>query len=825
MKKAADPLLAYKEKRDFSVTPEPMADVSKKMSNLSFVVHKHAARSMHYDLRLELDGVLKSWAVPKGPSFDPAQKRLAVHVEDHPLSYAAFEGVIPPGEYGAGTVIVWDRGTWEPMGDPREGLGAGHLKFRLHGEKLQGAWALVRIHGKAGEKQEPWLLIKERDVYARAEAEFNVVELLPDSVRNGTDAPSLPSGAKPGPIPPALAPQLATLVDSVPANGDWRYEIKFDGYRILARIDEGDVALFTRNGHNWTARLESLALALGELKIAPAWLDGEIVMLGADGLPDFGALQQAFESARTNEIRYYIFDILFHSGYDLREAGLVERRALLAKVLSESASSQVLFSEEFVTGGSDILRSACSLGLEGIIGKRADAPYVSGRSLNWIKLKCIQRQEFVVVGYTESKGQGRGIGALLLGVYDAAGHLQYAGRVGTGFDNKTANTLKEKLSLLAADQTPLSETPGDANGIWVVPELVAEVSFTEWTRDGRVRHAVFHGLRSDKPAALITRETAQGIARTKANGYGASPASNISTLTEIAGLQISNPDRVIDPSTGLRKLDLVNYYQLVSNWILPQLADRPVSFLRAPAGIEGQIFFQKHGDTLNIPGLKQLDLAIDPGHPALLELDSLAALIGAAQMNVMEFHTWNATIKNIEKPDRMVFDLDPGENMAWSMMLEAAALTRTLLEELGLQSFLKTSGGKGLHVVVPLSPREDWEAVKDFSKAVAEHLAKVIPSRFTALSGPRNRVGKVYIDFNRNGRGATTVAAFSARARPGMGVSMPCSWQELSTLTGGAHWTISNVRERLESGENPWAEYTKTKQFLSATGKKILLRQ
>lgn len=827
MEKTADPLMSYRKKRDFSVTPEPVGNDTKKTAFLSFAIQKHDARNIHYDLRLELDGVLKSWAIPKGPSLDPSQKRLAIQVEDHPLAYAGFEGVIPPKEYGAGTVIVWDRGTWEPTGDPQAGLAAGSLKFVLHGEKLQGAWALVHMRSKAGDKQEPWLLIKERDAHARAEAEFKVIEELPDSVLAGTGGPSVPPGAKLGAVPPALAPALATLVDSIPVNGDWSYEIKFDGYRILARIDEDGAALFTRSGLNWTDRLEGLALALRDLKIAPGWLDGEIIVLGADGTPDFGALQSAFEAAHTNEIRYYVFDIPFYAGFDLCAVSLAERRALLAEVFREFTSSVVSFSEDFVADGGDILHSACSLGLEGIIGKRKDSPYISGRTMNWIKLKCIQRQEFILLGYTESKGQGGGIGALLLGVYDQANHLRYAGRVGTGFDNKTAVMLKEKLSLLAVEKSPLFEMPGDVKADlvnWVVPELVAEVSFAEWTKEGRLRHAVFHGLRSDKPAALITRETAQGTTRPAANSHGISGPENKTLPTEAFEPQISNPDRIIDPGTGLRKLDLVNYYQLASKWILPQLADRPVSFLRAPSGINGEIFFQKHNDTLNIPGLKQLDPAFDPGHPALLEIDSLTALIDAAQMNVIEFHTWNATTKNIERPDRMVFDLDPGENMAWPMVLEAAELTRVLLEELGLKSFLKTSGGKGLHIVVPLTPRDDWETVKEFSKAAAQHLAAVIPSRFTALSGPRNRKGKVYIDYNRNGRGATTVAAFSARARPGMGVSMPCSWQELSVLTGGAHWSLLNVRERLESGENPWGNYPRTRQTLRAASKSILLK-
>ena len=822
MKKSTDPLLVYKQKRDFSVSPEPTDDVVKNKAHLSFVVQKHASRSNHYDFRLELDDTLKSWAVPKGPSLDPMQKRLAVKVEDHPLSYAEFEGVIPPKQYGAGAVIIWDRGTWEPMEDPREGLGAGHLKFRLQGEKLQGAWALVRIKGKSSEQQESWLLIKERDAYARPETEFKVVEALPDSVLSGTGDPTIPTGAEPGPIPSKLVPQLATLVENIPTHGDWIYEIKFDGYRILARIDSGEVALFTRNGHNWTDKLEKVALALKELKITSGWLDGEIVVLGADGIPDFGALQNAFELSGANDIRYFLFDIPFYNGFDLRGTGLAERRELLARILPESNSGQISFSQDFGGSAADILRSACQMGLEGVIGKRRDSPYVSARSSNWIKLKCKHRQEFVVVGYTESKGENRDIGALLIGVYDDASHLQYAGKVGTGFDSKTASVLKAKLMLLAVDKAPLYEKPRDVEGNWVMPELVAEVSFAEWTKEGRLRHAVFRGLRSDKAPTSITRETGPGTTLSGAIGLGVSYINQKSLPSEDIGSHITNPDRVIDSSSGHNKMDLVNYYQIASPWILPELADRPVSFLRAPSGINGQLFFQKHGDTLKIPGLKQLDPALDPGHPALMEIDSPPALIGAVQMNVIEFHTWNATTKKIEKPDRMVFDLDPGEGVQWTMMLEAAELTRALLEELGLQSFLKTSGGKGLHIVVPLTPRDDWETVKEFSKAVSQHLAKVIPSQFSALSGPRNRVGKVFIDYIRNSRGATTVAAYSVRARPGMGVSIPCSWQELSGLTGGAHWTIANVRQRLESMANPWENYKKTKQILRSASKKIL---
>ncbi|MBP2639656.1 MAG: ligD [Firmicutes bacterium] len=802
MKTINDPLLDYKKKRDFALTPEPAEDVLTKASPLSFVVQKHAARNLHYDFRLELDGVLKSWAIPKGPSLDPMQKRLAVHVEDHPLSYAEFEGEIPPKQYGAGTVIIWDRGTWEPIGDPRKGLDSGLLKFQLYGEKLRGAWTLVRMRGKPDERQDAWLLIKERDEQSWFKTERDEI--------------AIPIGAKPGLIPPLLTPQLATLVDRIPMDNDWLYEIKFDGYRILARIDKGDVALFTRNGHDWTAKLKKLVVSMKKLNLASGWLDGEIVMFGENGMPDFGALQNAFEKKQTDDVHYFLFDIPFYAGFDLREVSLANRRALLSDILLKSTSlEQIRFSEDFAARGKDILKSACRLGLEGVIGKRKDSAYISGKSANWIKLKCVQRQEFVVVGYTEARGKSEGIGALLLGFYDEEGHLRYAGRVGTGFDGKVSSLLKKKLSLLAVDQTMLFEKPKEAIGNWIIPELVAEVSFAEWTKEGRVRNAVFQGLRDDKPASAIIREEPRKALYTETND----------PVTEFASPQISNPNRIIDSSTGLRKLDLVNYYKLAAKRMLPHLVNRPVSFLRAPTGIEGELFFQKHGDTLRIPGLNQFKLELSPGDPALMEIETMEALIGAAQMNVVEFHTWNVTTQNIEKPDRMIFDLDPGEGLPWSMMLEAAELTRTLLEELELQSFLKTSGGNGLHIVVPLTLRDDWETVKEFSKAVSKHLAAVMPNRFAALSGIRNRVGKIFVDYIRNNRGATTVAAFSARARPGMGVSMPCSWTELLTLTGGAHWTIETAKKRLESSEDPWIGYGKTKQILRKGSKKNLLHR
>ena len=821
-KKETDPLGSYKDKRDFTITPEPVGGPGSIGAGRAFVIQKHDARSTHYDLRLELDGVLKSWAVPKGPSPEPGQKRLAVHVEDHPLEYLDFEGTIPVGQYGAGGMFIWDRGVWEPIGDPAQGLNEGHLKFYLHGEKLQGAWVLVQMRRKSGEDKN-WLLIKEKHDGQSGTVNLEKSEPAVDSAGSDSMLLSLPAGAKPAPVPAQLAPQLATLVEKPPAGDDWIYEIKFDGYRILTHFQEGSVRLFTRNGHDWTSKLNSLVEPLQKLKVAPGWLDGEIVILGENGAPDFGALQAAFEAGRTGEIVYYVFDMPFCAGYDLRSASLTARRLLLADVMEESDSSRLRFSQDFTGSVEDILRSACDMGLEGVMGKKKGAAYVSGRTQSWIKLKCSRRQEFVVAGYTSPTTAGRGFKSLVLGVHDGNGQLRYAGKVGTGFNSRNSGMIMQQLERLVTEQSPLAEIPKGIQANWLRPELVAEVSFAEWTRDGRVRHGVFHGLRTDKAPTAINREETASLSNPSASPTIVSSPPN--KAKEPPNLpKISNPDRVVDPTTSLTKMDLVNYYRAAARWILPHLQDRPVSFLRAPEGVGGEFFFQKHGEKLNITGLRHLDPQLDPGHPSLMAIETCEALIGAVQMNVIEFHTWNAVVEKIEKPDRMVFDLDPGEGVKWAMIAEAAQLTRALLEELELRSFLKTSGGKGLHVVVPLKRRDDWETVKAFSKGVASHLARVIPERFTVKSGPRNRVGKIFIDYNRNGRGATTVAAYSARARAGLGVSMPCTWQELSQLTGGDHWNITNAHLRLERADDPWQDYWQTKQVIKAASKKTMLR-
>ncbi|NMC27669.1 MAG: DNA ligase D, partial [Syntrophomonadaceae bacterium] len=607
MKKTDDPLSEYKEKRDFGVSPEPGADLAAEKSFLTFVVHKHLARHPHYDLRLELQGVLKSWAVPKGPSLDPTHKRLAVPVEDHPLAYSDFEGEIPPKQYGAGAVIIWDRGNWEPLGDPQAGLSAGNLKFRLHGQKLRGSWALVRMKKKSGDKKDSWLLVKERDAFARPETDSDVSPSRRKGMAAGKKILTLPEGAKPSPLPAVLSPQLATLVDKVPANADWIYEIKLDGYRILARIEGPEVKLFTRNGQDWTSKLKDLVPAIGALGIDSGWLDGELVIFGGNGLPDFGALQAAFDSSRMEAIHYYVFDLPFYAGFDLRETKLVDRRVLLAQIVGRSATEQIRFSEDFNAPGRNIYASACRLGMEGIMGKNKDSAYVSGRTRSWIKLKCTKQQEFVLVGYTESKARKERLKAMLLGFFDEFGRLRYAGRVGTGFDNLTEAKLKQRLDSLSMDSSPLYDPP-NIEARWVKPELAAEIAFSGWTKDGKVRHPVFRGLRDDKPTKDIVRETALNVTGLQSKDPQPPPYQSGLVASEYLGLTISNPTRVIDPSTGLRKADLADYYQRAARWILPQLDNRPVSFLRAPAGIQGQLFFQKHAETLRIQGLKVFDI-------------------------------------------------------------------------------------------------------------------------------------------------------------------------------------------------------------------------
>ncbi|MBV4458627.1 DNA ligase D [Pseudomonas sp. COR58] len=819
----AKPLTEYQRKRNFDATPEPAGKRARgsKAKALQFCIQKHDASHLHYDFRLELDGTLKSWAIPKGPSLDPSVRRLAVHVEDHPLDYATFEGHIPQGHYGAGDVIVWDRGVWVPEGDPHEGYTKGKLRFHLQGEKLAGAWNLFRT--RLAGKKEQWLLVKSDDDQARAEADYDVLEARPDSVLSDRTLIAQPPKAatakargkargKAEPrtaLPASLKPELATLVDSPPP-GDWCYEIKFDGYRMLARIDGKQVKLFTRSGLDWTAKMPRQARVLARLGLKSAWLDGEMVVVGDDGIADFQALQNAFDEHADARIVYYVFDAPFLNGQDLRDRPLKERRAALQALLTDNKAAPLRYSESFDQPVASLLASACDMKLEGLIGKRADSLYVGRRSPDWIKLKCSQRQEFVIVGYTEPKGTRSAFGALLLALHDQdSGTLRYAGKVGTGFSATTLQHIHSRLKPLTVSRSPLKKNPA---GIslrevhWVKPELLAEVAYGQMTRDGVVRHSVFHGLRDDKPADAVAAERP---APAKAKG---SPAGGRWHLT--------HPDRIVDASSGATKGQVAEYYAQVADRILPHLARRPVALVRAPDGLAGELFFQKHAAHLAIPGLRQYSKA-EAGQVAII-LNQLPALMGAVQMNTLELHTWNATAKDFDKPDRLILDLDPDPALPWKMMVEATGLTLTLLDELGLQAFLKTSGGKGMHVVVPLVRRAGWDEVKAFSQAMVQHLAALFPERISAVSGPKNRVGRIFIDYLRNGRGATTACAYSLRAREGLPVSVPIHRDELADIKGAGQWTLFNLAQRLGEVDDPWAGYGDVRQSITAVMRKQL---
>ncbi len=829
----ADPLARYKAKRNFSATPEPAGDRSSAKNSPSaarFVVHKHWASHLHYDLRLEIDGTMKSWAVPKGPSLDPAHKRMAVAVEDHPISYNTFEGRIPAGQYGAGRVIVWDKGIWVPDTDPQAQWRKGRLKFALQGHKLRGRWTLIRTGHTGSVERAHWLLIKERDDAVRRADDYDVLAALPDSVadwpavavhRSSADRATHVDGAALAAapdvaLPPTLVPALAMLAAHPPEpHADWLYELKFDGYRMLARIDGQQVRLLTRNGNDWSARMPDLSDALRRLALEPCWLDGEVVLPDANGVPDFNGLQNAFDSVRARGLLYYLFDLPYYAGKDLRMLPLSQRRAALRAALGSAADGMVRYSDTFDVPPQDLIASACKIGFEGVIGKLRTSDYSSGRTANWIKLKCGLRQEFVIGGFTQPRGSRVGLGALLLGVHDTLGRLHYAGKVGSGFDGQTLRRLRDRLSTLKCRDSPFAEPFAVPNGSvqWVAPTMLAEVAFAAWTPANHIRHAVFKGSRDDKAARTIIREQ---------------PVQNLPTAAALAmspsadGVPISHGERVIDPNSGTTKMDLARYYAKVAPLLLEHLCARPVSLVRAPEGVGGQSFFQKHQqDTAMSSHLRALPAELDPGHAPLIEVSTARALMEAAQHNVIEFHTWNARKDRIDRPDRMCFDLDPGDRVAWVDVLAGADLVHVLLQELGLPSFLKTSGGKGLHIVVPIKRLYPWHVVKGFSAAIVRHLAKVIPQRFVAKSGPRNRVGKIFVDYLRNGRGATTVSAWSARVRAGMGISVPIGWDELGDMTSGAHWNMANIEQRLRIGNHPWQNYASSATSLTGAMRMI----
>lgn len=865
-------LQEYKRKRNFSVTPEPAGKVQETSGN-SFVIQKHAATRLHYDFRLEMDGVLKSWAVPKGPSLDPGEKRLAVHVEDHPLEYGDFEGIIPKGQYGGGTVLLWDHGTWHPIEDAAKGYRKGHLHFRLEGEKLHGGWHLVRLHGQqAGEDKQNWLLFKENDDIAVPGSGDAVVTEYPASVATGRTIeeiaadpdrvwqsnreekidkkaakapvkakakalksqtassvePSKIAGARKGRLPGAIEPQLATLVDEAPRGEEWVHELKLDGYRVLCEVKDGKARIWTRNGKDWTNRFTPVAEAVAQLPVRAALLDGEVAVLEPNGTTSFQALQNALSESRDRDLVYFAFDLLHLDGYDLRGATLLDRKEALTGVLSGNTSPTIRFSDHVQGAGEAFYQQACRLSLEGIISKRGDMPYRSGRGKEWLKVKCLKRQEFVVVGFTDPEGSRTGFGALLLGVHDDQGELVFAGKVGTGFNDQVLRDLRKRLDKIERKTPAFANPPRGAEARrshWVKPELVAEVAFTEWTREGILRHPAFQGLREDKPADEVVREVPESAGTAKKSAKkGAKKMAAAEKETAVAGVKLSNPEKVLFPEQGVTKRELALYYERIAGWILPRISDRPLTLVRCPEGRAKQCFYQKHVNEHFPKTVRRIQVEEEGDEPYGL-VDSVEGLISLVQVGVLEMHIWGSTRKDIEKPDYVVFDLDPDEGLPWKRVVEGALHLRDRLDDLGLRSFLKTTGGKGLHVCLPLTRRAGWDEVKAFTKAVSESVVAEDPKRYTSKLPKASRKGKIFIDYLRNGRGATSICAYSTRARPGAPVSTPLSWDEIESGQDvhGDHWNVRNVPERLESLKaDPWEEFSKVRQSITAAMKKAV---
>lgn len=834
-------LSEYRAKRDFTRTAEPQGD-SKVAADRIFVVQKHDASRLHYDLRLQIGGVLASWAVPKGPSLNPADKRLAVRVEDHPVGYATFEGTIPKGQYGGGTVIVWDRGTWQPkVPDPGQAIEQGRLAFTLTGERLRGSWTLTRM-GTNGEKaagKEQWLLIKSKDDAARETG--SITDELITSVVTGQDLAEVAKDGKPRrpsrvkPVAPAVRDQgssraeppfgfqLCTLSESAPTSGKWLHELKFDGYRLLAVREGKSVQLWTRGGLDWAAKFQPIVAALQELDSDHAVIDGEAVVLDKDGRSSFQGLQKAMKAKRFKRLAFFAFDLLMLNGSDLRQAPLTERKSLLRELVPED--SLLRFSDHVSGSGEPVLGEACRLGLEGIIAKRADAPYVAGRSRTWLKVKCDNRQEFVVIGWSDPSGSRAHLGSLLLGVYKPSGGLVYTGRVGTGFDADDLREIKKRLSPLARKTCPADSPPNAAErrgAHWVRPEMVVEVRFGQWTDDGRLRHPSFIGVREDKDPLLVVREEA-GPAHSKGTPMGKTkssaarveepkPRSAIrSGVIHVAGVAISHPERVVFADTGLTKKDIADYYAAVADSILPYLGSRPLSVLRCPEGTEESCFYQKHAGQGFRDPVKAIQVPEKDGHVAYLAVDSVEGLVSLAQYGVIEIHPWGSTEVNLEHPDMLTFDLDPGPGVDWREVCRAASHVRDVLGELGLSGYLKSSGGKGLHVVVPVKPDTTWATSKSFCASFAKSLAKAEPSRFVAVASKASRQGRIFIDYLRNSRGATSIAPYSVRARTGAPVAVPLRWEELGKLKSSDQYSMTSVLRRLARlKSDPWEDFTQS---------------
>jgi len=835
--RARDLLTDYRAKRDFAKTREPSGKARGKPGKAAggiFVVQQHDATRMHWDFRLELDGVLKSWAVTRGPSSNPADKRLAVRVEDHPLDYAHFEGTIPEGQYGGGTVMLWDEGTWEPIGDPHEGLEKGDLKFKLNGRRMKGEWVLVHMKGRDRGKRENWLLIKHRDRYATENGDALVADNK-TSVETGRDLTAIAEGlaskkkpAKPKvwthghevALPDFRPPELATLVDTVPEGSGWLFEMKYDGYRCLAALAGEEVRLYTRNGNDWTTQFAAIREPLTHITGGSALIDGELCAFDREGHTDFSTLKAALSNG--SPLVYFVFDILERDGEDLSELPLTERKARLKKLLGKvDKSSPVQFSEHIEGNGEQVLNALCSAGHEGVIAKRANSRYVGERTKSWLKIKCLKRQEFVIGGWRPSEKK-RTFASLLLGAWDDDKFV-YHGRVGTGFSEKDAAALQAALDKRARKDSPFVNAPRDIARVarWVEPELVAEIAYTEVTPDGALRHPSFLGLREDKPARSVKMEVAASPppedAPSKAEGARVQhldPARGVAAAERL-GVNLTSPDRVAYPGQGVTKGELVAYYDAVADAMLPYIVDRPLSLVRCPQGRAKACFFQKHDTGGFPPAMKTVQIAEKDGEKeSYFYVDDLAGIVAAVQMNTLEFHLWGSRRDKIENPERIIFDIDPDEGLGFERVRAAALDIRKGLEAWGLKSFAMLTGGKGIHVIAPLVRRTEWPEVKLFCKTFAQAMADAEPDRFTTALSKEKRKGRMFIDYLRNERGSTAIAPYSTRSREGAPVATPVTWEELETIERANEFSLPQAAERAK-GPDPWKGYFKLEQSIT----------
>ena len=910
---AVDEQLArYRSMRDFDITAEPAGAtkakktdrVAKASRGLPFVIQKHAASHLHYDFRLGWAGVLKSWAVAKGPSYNVKDRRLAVQVEDHPMEYGGFEGIIPKGQYGGGTVMVWDQGTWWPqLGHENvdAGLRDGHLKFEMNGTKMKGKWALIRMGGHAANENKPnWLLIKEHDNFERPPDTEPITEQSPNSAvtgrsleqiaaqedhvwqsnksaylrdpsikvpkdqpwhRNDKSAKGAPHhgpGQGPGSTPPApakglkarpkiapklahlpkepqpdfISPQLALEATAPPATNDWLHELKLDGYRIQTRKSGDKIKLLTRKGLDWTHRMPAIATAIAALPTDDCTLDGEVVVLGPDGNSNFADLQASFQNNEAHPLTYFVFDLLHLDGHNTRNLPLRDRKNLLAEILPPSEGDILRLSEDIAGDGPTIFHHACDLHAEGIISKRADAPYRPSRSSDWLKSKCLREQEFVIAGYTLSTEGADRIGSLLLGYYDKK-KLIYAGRTGTGFTQKLKRDLLTKLSKLHIPKPAVEKiSTADRRGaLWIKPSLVAQVRFATWTSDNLVRQAAFLGLREDKPASEVVREEATVAPKPKADKSGKAPDKQASVRAETGlkaalrhakpgysttKIRLTHPDKVIDPESGLTKQQLADYYAAVADRMLPHIADRPLSLVRCPEGAGKPCFFQKHVNSMLPPGIGSVDVPDKKtGVPEpYITLNTPESLISLAQLGVLELHPWGSKNNDLEHPDHLIFDLDPDESLPWSTLTAAAAEVRKRLKKLGLESFLKLTGGKGLHIVAPIEPTLTWSEIKDLAHKFVLTMERDNPTLYLTKMTKSARAGKIYLDYLRNERGATAVAPYSPRARLGTHVSLPLPWTALKEPARPVFSVADLDQWQSRLRTDPWKAMLSTKQKL-----------